>query len=199
MNARTDAISLIAAELSATAPSELQWLPNPGHEPEIPEGWELAHIILCNGEDANAQFGPWFWQYSLCDTDIAEYAIRRKPTQPSRIDAINASVHACNTAFGARPEPQGVRAQPTLDQALEQLRIEAECLQQPQSAALVISGRLTSVGETFATILTGTRTLADKLAGVSSQQVTLGINTEQARWLGKYVGGEVKLTVEVQL
>lgn len=74
---------------------------------------------------------------------------------------------------------------------------QAECLQQPQSAALVISGRLTSVGETFATILTGTRTLADQLAGVSSQQVTLGINTEQARWLGKYVGGEVKLTVEV--
>lgn len=176
MSTRTDAIK---AAISATAPSDLQWLPNPGREPEIPDGWELAHIILRNGEDADA--------------------IRRKPTQPSQIDAINASVQACNTAFGARPEPQGVRAQPTLDQALDQLRIEAERLQQPQSATLVISGRLTSVGETFATIITGTRTLADQLAGVSSQQVTLGINTEQARWLGRYVGGEVKLTVEVQL
>lgn len=68
-----------------------------------------------------------------------------------------------------------------------------------QSGALVISGRLTAVGETFATIVTGTRTLADQLAGVSSQQVTLGINTDQARWLGRHVGGEVKLTVEVQL
>ena len=101
-------------------------------------------------------------------TDIAEYAIRRKPTQPSQIDAINASV-------------------------------QAELLQQPQSATLVISGRLTSVGETFATIITGTRTLADQLAGVASQQVTLGISTEQARWLGRYVGGQIKLTVEVQL
>lgn len=119
-------------------------------------------------EDANAQFGPWSWQYSLCDTDIAEYAIRRKPTQPSQIDAINASV-------------------------------QAELLQQPQSATLVISGRLTSVGETFATIITGTRTLADQLAGVASQQVTLGISTEQARWLGRYVGGQINLTVEVVL
>lgn len=107
-------------------------------------------------EDANAQFGPWSWQYSLCE-----------PTQPSQIDAINASV-------------------------------QAELLQQPQSA-LVISGRLTSVGETFATIITGTRTLADQLAGVASQQVTLGISTEQARWLGRYVGGQIKLTVEVVL
>lgn len=237
MTDRTDAIK---AAISATAPNELQWLPNPGE-----------------------------------------------------IDAVNASIHACNSAFGACPEPQRVRAQPTLDQALEQLRIEAERIQQPnpqptlervtpvtedahellrravlgvladntygingwksvklladcigesisdvraaladlvitgavefnagvpdfyrlyrqqtaktpepirkQSGALVISGRLTAVGENFATILTGTRTLADQLAGVSSQQVTLGIGTEQARWFGKYVGGEVKLTVEVQL
>lgn len=36
-------------------------------------------------------------------------------------------------------------------------------------------------------------------AGVASQQVTLGISTEQARWLGRYVGGQIKLTVEVVL
>lgn len=56
-----------------------------------------------------------------------------------------------------------------------------------QSGALVIAGRLTSVGERFAGIDSG------------DQQITLSINTEQARWLGRYVGGEIKLTVEVQL
>lgn len=56
-----------------------------------------------------------------------------------------------------------------------------------QSGALVIAGKLTAVGERF--------------AGIDSagQQITLSINTEQARWLGKYMGSEVKLTVEVQL
>lgn len=56
-----------------------------------------------------------------------------------------------------------------------------------QSASMTIAGRLTSVGERFAGIESG------------DQQITLSINTEQARWLGKYVGGEIKLTVEVQL
>ena len=54
-----------------------------------------------------------------------------------------------------------------------------------QSASMTIGGRLTAVGESFAGI---------ESAG---QQITLGINVEQARWLGKYVGGEVKLTLEV--
>lgn len=223
----TDRTNAIKAAIDATTPAELQWLPNPGHEPAIPEGWKFAGVEYANGDrimlDEAAEPSAWAWDFINHRSDLRRYAIRRKPTQPSQIDAINASVHACNTAFGACPEPQGVRAQPTLDQALEQLRIEAERLQQPsptptlsevtpvtedahelrkravllalnifepepirkQSGALVIAGRLTSVGERFAGIDSG------------DQQITLGINTEQARWLGRYVGGEVKLTVEV--
>lgn len=55
-----------------------------------------------------------------------------------------------------------------------------------QSGALVIAGKLNAVGENFAGITTG------------NQSITLGINTDQARWLGRYVGGQIKLTVEVQ-
>lgn len=56
-----------------------------------------------------------------------------------------------------------------------------------QSAALVIAGKLNAVGENFAGITSG------------GQSITLGINTDQARWLGRYVGGQIKLTVEVVL
>lgn len=246
----------IKAAISATAPAELQWLPNPGHEPVIPEGWEIAGARFSDGDEYTVP--PNGRILSLADANVTEYAIRRKPTQ--------------------RSDPQGVRAQPTLDQALEQLRIEAERLQQPsptptlsevtpvtedahelrkravllalngnwtrahtiadrigepafhvlialralcasgdvaqsvdddgwlafrlntdtpmvnifepepirkQSGALVIAGKLNAVGENFAGITTG------------NQSITLGINTDQARWLGRYVGGQIKLTVEV--
>lgn len=53
------------------------------------------------------------------------------------------------------------------------------------AGALVIAGKLNAVGENFAGITSG------------NQQITLSINTDQARWLGRYVGGEVKLTLEV--
>jgi hypothetical protein len=254
----TDGTNAIKAAISATAPAELQWLPNPGHEPEIPEGWEIAGARFSDGDEYTVP--PNGRIMSLADANVTEYAIRRKPTQFS--------------------EPQGVRAQPTLDQALEQLRIEAECLQQPsptptlsevtpvtedahelrkravllalngnwtrahtiadrigepafhvlialralcasgdvaqsvdddglpvfrlntnapmvnifepepirkQSAALVISGRLTAVGETFAGITSGGETM------------TLSIDADRARWLGQHVGRDVKLTVEVSL
>ena len=61
--------------------------------------------------------------------------------------------------------------------------------QQPtstRSGAMTITGTLTSIGTTFAAIQSGDRV------------ITLSLTTEQTRWLGRYVGGEVKLTVEVR-
>lgn len=78
MSDRTDAIK---AAIDATAPTELQWLPNPGHEPEIPEGWELAGLrfeewdqkIFPSGENVST----WGWSGPEFEP-ITEYAIRRK-------------------------------------------------------------------------------------------------------------------------
>lgn len=56
-----------------------------------------------------------------------------------------------------------------------------------QSASMTIGGRLTAVGETFAGITSGGKTM------------TLTIDADQARWLGQHVGRDVRLTVEVTL
>lgn len=117
--------------IDATRPDELQWLPNLGHEPAIPEGWEFAGVEYANGGRIMLDPSAWAWDFINHKSDLRRYAIRRK-------------------------------------------------------RALVISGRLTSVGERFAGIDSG------------DQQITLGVNVEQACWLGRYVGGQIKLTVEVQ-
>lgn len=190
MTDRTDAIK---AAIDATKPDELQWLPNPGHEPAIPEGWEFAGVEYVDGDrimlDEAAEPSAWAWDFINHWSDLRRYAIRRKPSANLGKEA------------GAQ-QPDGCRLQPIrfverVDRVVSSencdgLRLyrAGESATDPklirhQSGALVIAGRLTSVGERFAGIESG------------DQQITLSVNVEQARWLGRYVGGEVKLTVEV--
>lgn len=232
MTDRTDAIK---AAISATAPSELQWLPNPGHEPEIPDGWEFAGVEYANGDrivlDEAAEPSAWAWDFINHRSDLRHYAIRRKPTQPNQTPtlaemtpvtedahelrkravllALNGNWARTQTIAARIGEPafhvliairalcaSGDVAQSVDDDGWPVFRLNTDTpmvnIFEPepirkQSGALVISGRLTAVGERFAGI------------DSSGQQITLSINTEQARWLGRYVGGEVKLTVEVVL
>ena len=227
MTDRTDAIK---AAIEATAPAELQWLPNPGHEPEIPEGWEIAGARFSDGDEYTVP--PNGRILSLADANVTEYAIRRKPTQPTLTDltptdedpaelrkrmvllALNGNWLRAQTIADRICEPvsavlvalrelctSGDVAQ-SIDDGWPVFRLntnepmvnifepEPEPAPEPirqRSAAMVIGGTLTSVGATFAALETGGRLVA------------LSLTTDQARWLGQYVGGEVKLTVEVTL
>lgn len=193
MSTRTDAIK---AAISATAPAELQWLPNPGHDPAIPEGWEFAGVEYVNGDrimlDEAAEPSAWAWDFINHRSDLRRYAIRRKPSANLGKEAGAQQPDGCRLQPIRKPN-----AQPTLAEVVSSANCDGLRLYRAggsatdpklirhQSGALVIAGRLTSVGERFAGIDSG------------DQQITLSINTEQARWLGRYVGGEVKLTVEV--
>lgn len=110
MTDRTDAIK---AAIDATTPDELQWLPNHGHEPAIPEGWEFAGVEYANGDrimlDEAAEPSAWAWDFINHRSDLRRYAIRRKPSvSPASTAAISRS--RCRSARSRRAGSGGMSA-----------------------------------------------------------------------------------------
>ena len=121
---RTRVYELLATEPANQPDCELQWFPNCGHEPLIPDGWELVKARLADGLMIPAYYARnWSLTSEILNNTgrtIKEYAIRRKP-----------DVRPQSTPFPTQEQLHEGKPQLSLDETLQQLQIEAERLKQP--------------------------------------------------------------------